>query len=377
MANVLSNSYGFWDTDGLVWTSNKSGDKPLFPGCYGHITFERASTDSTSGELEVWAWHTMNGGDLSGTGKVEVRANNYLIASGNYSATIGLEPTLLLSVSVLNFDPAVSREYNVSIKHAGANMATILSTLDPAGHTHTPNPTLTSVVKSETDTAWVLDVTYTSDEDTKIVIIAESGNKSVEIEEDVLSASAPTVAQIIIQKTDLQEVLKVSAGAFDDAHRALLVQEWERVVPPLFHVSNHYERSIGVGCYAAEQDNTLKIADDMEVIGGAPYSTTPVRIGRYKNTAYSVYKVVVPIAGTSSGSASFTAPEDVQRIVSIKGSGYNGTYWLPLPYVFTSLVNQATLRCEVDGASCTVNLVTGSNQSFVKGTVEAVVEFVC
>ena len=120
-----------------------------------------------------------------------------------------------------------------------------------------------------------------------------------------------------------------------------------------------------------------KLEERVEALEAGAYSTTPLRIGRYKNTAYSVYKVVVPIAGTSSGSASFTAPAYVQRIVSIKGSGYNGTYWLPLPYVFTSLVNQATLRCEVYGASCTVNLVTGSNQSFVNGTVEAVVEFVC
>lgn len=111
--------------------------------------------------------------------------------------------------------------------------------------------------------------------------------------------------------------------------------------------------------------------------GGSGYSLTPTKIGSWLNTGYDVYQVAVSIPGTSSGNASFTAPKTIQRLVSVEGSGYNGNYWLPIPYAFTSTGNQATFRCEVNGNNCTVNLVTGANQSFVNGTVCAIVMFVC
>lgn len=117
----------------------------------------------------------------------------------------------------------------------------------------------------------------------------------------------------------------------------------------------------------------------VEALEEGGYSTTPVRLGRYLDTPYSVYKVVVPFPGTST-SATFTAPAAIRRIVSAVGSGYGGGigYWVPIPFASpTALGWQASFRCAASGDACTLELVKGSNVTFADDSVEAVVEFVC
>ena len=121
------------------------------------------------------------------------------------------------------------------------------------------------------------------------------------------------------------------------------------------------------------------LAGREEALEERGYSTTPVRLGRYLETPYSVYRVVVPFAGTAT-SATFTAPAEIRRIVSAVGSGYAGGngYWVPIPFASpTALGWQASFRCAASGDTCTVDLVKGSKLTFAGDSVEAVVEFVC
>lgn len=383
MAVVLDNTYCFWDADELLWTSNKIGNTSDYPGFYAHMTIERATTNATTIFLKVWAWHTMNVGDLSGTGNVMVKVQQVSVGfsvavSGNYSASIGLEPTLLFQAQVDGIDPAEFVALAPTVKFNNKTLAQdygIYCVL--SGYTF-DTATVTEISRTETDTAWVFNATYTSSANSPaIVLVAESANKSVEVGELIPTALTPAIHSVTIPKTQLKEVLKASVGIFGNP-RALLVQEWERVVPPLFHVSNQYERSIGIGCHAAEQPNTVKFAPDMEVIGIGGYSTTPVRMGKYLDTPYSVYKVVVPFPGKSL-SKSFTAPAQIREIVSVCGAGQtDNNYWFPIPHASTSAYSHmSSFRCTITGNSCLVEVGKGSSVKYVNDTVKAIVEFVC
>ncbi len=384
MAIVISNVYEFWDESGLVWTSSKN-DGYYSPGVFCHMTFERASTDATAGVVKVWAWRTINVGDLPVTGTVEVKSYNTVIASGNFSATIGLEPTLLLQT---NHDiPNGSDMLYGKIRFIGIGNTSIGDAIDLTKAATTPHPAITDITRTETETDWIIDVTFTGKDYARVYIccVLESGNKSVEVEEpdNASGASTPVTRSFTIPKTQLKEVLKASVGVFDDSHRAVMVQEWERVVPPLFHVSNQYERSIGIGCHAAEQPNTLKIADDMEIIGASKseieFSTTPVRIGPLVGTEYSVYMVVVRFEG-SSLSESFTAPAEIQCLLTISGIGQISStgYWFPIPHSSLAALNaMSSFRCTITGNSCLVEVRKGSSLSYTNDTIKAVVEFVC
>ena len=389
MAHVLSGWHPFWDVDGLVWTSRKNSNGNKIPGFFGHVTIERETTDATTATLKVWAWHDMNVGDMSGSGWAEVwdYDTSSRFAYVNYSATIGREPTLLLQAPMTGIGPDFEFFFLATIRFNGVDLAQIEGWYVYNAHAYTPSPALASIVRTETDASWVFEATYTGTDHTgtslDIVLVAESGNKSVEVHEFASGASTPTIKTLTIPKTQLKEVLKASVGVFDSAHRALLVQEWERVVPPLFHVSNQYERSIGIGCHAAEQPNTVKFAPDMEVIGIGGYSTTPVRMGRYLDTPYSVYKVVVPFPG-SSLSESFTAPAEIQCLLTISGIGQSSStgYWFPIPHSSLSAFNaMSSFRCTIiytpTGNSCLVEVRNGSSVKYVNDTVKAIVEFVC
>lgn len=115
------------------------------------------------------------------------------------------------------------------------------------------------------------------------------------------------------------------------------------------------------------------------VEGGNKYSDVPSKIGQWRDTVYSVYRVIVPFIGSAT-SANFTAPSVIQRIVNAIGCGLrdNGAYWIPIPFASGSSINhQASFRCSINGNVGTVDLIKGSSQSFTADTIYAVVEFVC
>lgn len=108
------------------------------------------------------------------------------------------------------------------------------------------------------------------------------------------------------------------------------------------------------------------------------FSTTPVRIGKWLDTQYNVYMVVVPFASTAdNATASFTAPADIQEFVIVIGGGQSAS-WLPVPFASTSEIRwQATFRCSKAGNVGTVEFLKGTSVSFNTGTLRAIVIFVC
>ena len=384
MAVVLDNTYCFWDADELLWTSNKIGNTSDYPGFYAHMTIERATTNATTIFLKVWAWHTMNVGDLSGTGNVMVKVQQVSVGfsvavSGNYSASIGLEPTLLFQAQVDGIDPAEFVALAPTVKFNNKTLAQdygIYCAL--SGYTFDA-ATVTEISRTETDTAWVFNATYTSSANSPaIVLVAESANKSVEVGELIPTALTPAIHSVTIPKTQLKEVLKASVGIFGNP-RALLVQEWERVILPLVNRSNQHECSWGINAYAPEKPYAATIGLDVDIqSGGVPYSTVPVRVGKYLDTPYSVYKVVVPFPGKSL-SKSFTAPAQIREIVSVCGAGQtDNNYWFPIPHASTSAYSSmSSFRCTITGNSCLVEVRKGSGITYVNDTVKAIVEFVC
>lgn len=133
---------------------------------------------------------------------------------------------------------------------------------------------------------------------------------------------------------------------------------------------------------SAQEDrkSTLEnLAEKIHERPGKPYSATPVKIGKWLETEYSLYKVVIPFPG-SSLSESFTAPAQIREIVSVCGAGQhdNNDYWFPIPHASPSASSSmSSFRCTITGNSCLVEVRKGSSITYVNDTVKAIVEFVC
>jgi hypothetical protein len=389
---------GSWDTEELVWTSAKAPSR-THSYVYYNVILTRASVDATTATAKVYVWHGSQRGDLTGSGYCTLR---WILSSGGvelrsdskrkaYTNRITRTHVCILTAEI-DLTGADEVDFQTKTNYSGSAYTTnaYVDCLLGAGSGRTNyQPTaISSIVRSDTESAWGVTVSWAPSTWTEqsaadeyiINAVFSSGNWEKETELILTRAEVGASSVLQVDKAGLAEVVSVSVTISDGYGEVTLEATYASTTKPPITISDQYERSIGFGCYPPAQDRTVEFGSDMAVIGaGGSYSTTPVRMGKYLDTSYSVYKVVVPFPG-SSLSESFTAPAEIRRIVSAVGSGYGDGigYWVPIPFASpTGLGWQASFRCAVSGDACTVELVKGSKVTFAGDSVYAEIEFVC
>lgn len=389
---------GNWDADELVWTSAKAPSR-THSYVYYNVILTRASVGATTATAKVYVWHDSQRADLTGAGYctlrwilssdgVELRSDSLRKA---YNNRITRTHVCILTAEI-DLTGADEIDFQTTTNYSGSSYTTnayvdcMLGS--GGGRTNYVDTAITGITLADAGDNWSVTVDWTPSTWTEKTGAADyvvrcamaSSNREHETEIAISTAAVSETTVFTAPKAALAEVLRIEVSISDGYRETAEVRTYSSVVRPLIRLSNKRRRSMGIGCEAPDRDDAVEFAEDLAVVGaGGSYSTTPVRLGRYLETPYSVYKVVVPFPG-SSLSESFTAPAEIRRIVSAVGSGYGGGigYWVPIPFASpTALGWQASFRCAASGDTCTVDLVKGSKLTFADDSVEAVVEFVC
>jgi len=389
---------GSWDADELVWTSAKAPSR-THSYVYYNVILTRASVDATTATAKVYVWHGSQRGDLTGSGYctlyctlssggVELRNS---LRKRAYTNRITRTHVCILTAEI-DLTGADEVDFQTKTNYSGSAYTTnaYVDCLLGAGSGRTNyQPTaISSITRNDTESAWGVTVSWTpstwteqSTADEYIInAVFSSGNWEKETELTLTRAEVGASSVLQVDKAGLAEIVSVAVTISDGYGEVALEATYASTTKPPIAISDQYERSIGIGCYPPAQDRTVEFGSDMEVIGiGGSYSTTPVRLGRYLDTPYSVYKVVVSFPG-SSLSESFTAPAKIQCLLTISGIGQSSStgYWFPIPHSSTSAFNaMSSFRCTITNDTCLVEVRKGSSLSYTNDTIKAVVEFIC
>lgn len=388
---------GNWDADELVWTSDKAVSR-THSYVYYNVILTRASADATTATAKVYVWHGSQRGDLTGAGYCTLR---WILSSGGvelrsdslrkaYNNRITRTHVCILTAEI-DISGADEIDFQTTTNYSGSSYTTnayvdcMLGS--GGGRTNYVDTAITGITLADAGDNWSVTVDWTPSTWTEktgaadyvVRCVVNSSNREHEMEIMISTAAASVTTVFTAPKAALAEVLRIEVSISDGYRETVEVRTYSSVVRPLIRLSNKRRRSMGIGCEAPDRDDVVEFAEDLEVVGaGGSYSTTPVRMGRYLDTPYSVYKVVVPFPG-SSLSESFTAPAQIREIVSVCGAGQNhNDYWLPIPHASTSALSYlSSFQCTITGKSCLVKVLKGSSITYVNDTVKAIVEFVC
>jgi hypothetical protein len=389
---------GSWDTEELVWTSAKAPSR-THSYVYYNVILTRASVDAATATAKVYVWHGSQRSDLTGagyctlswslsSGGVQLRSDSLRKAYNNRITRTHI-CILTAEIDITGADEIdfqTKTNYSGSAYTTNAYVDCMLGT--GGGRTNYVDTAITDITLADAGDNWSVTVDWVPSTWTEKTGAADyvvrcemaSGNREYEAESSISTAATSETTMFAVPKATLDEVLRIDVSVFDGYRETVEVRTYSSVMRPLIRLSNKRRRSLGIGCEAPDRDDVVEFASDLGVVGaGGDYSTVPVRLGKWLDTPYNVYKVVVPFAGTAT-SATFTAPAEIRRIVSAVGSGYGDGigYWVPIPFASpTGLGWQASFRCAVSGDACTVELVKGSKVTFAGDSVYAEIEFVC